>query len=206
MAASLQKRALDRLLRALGHDHQLSDTPMLDTSRIVLTANVDDLRFAHSAAAFGRMWLTVIPSTNVGTFSGLEFTPDEGLWIRELQGSVNWAMTLQYGGSPSGVYTVADSLANAKAVIGRPEDTDFAAILSTTFSAITGNTGAPKIFRDAQIGQAAAGPTGMFSFPATVWKDLYVPAGATLSMLATAANTAINFQIQIDLIAENFFT
>lgn len=206
MAVSLQKRALDRLLRALGHDHQLGEQPLLDTSRIVLTANVDDLRFAHSAAGYGRMWATVIPSVAAGTFSGLEFTPDEGLWIRELTGSVNWAMTLSFGGSPSGAYTVADALANAKVVIGRPEDTDFPAVLQTTFATITGATGAPKIFRDVQIGQAAAGPIGMFSFPQTVWRDLYVPAGATMSMLATAANTAINFQMQLELISENFFT
>ncbi len=208
MATSLQKRSLDRLLRGLGHDHQLAEQPLLDTSRVVLTSNVDSLAYAHAAAAVGRLWLSITPSILAAQFSALEFTPDEGIWIRELaivSGNVN--MNLSYGGGPSGAYTVNDALAGSSALCGRPEDTDFVGFTQATLANLVGGTATvPKVFRDAQVGRVAAGVGGMFTTTGLVWRDLWVPPGATFSVTAVVANTSFSAYFNIDLSAENFYT
>lgn len=208
MGLSNQKRGLDRLTRALGEDDHLAEGPKLDTSRVVLVSQVDDLSYAHAAAAVGRAWTTPTPSSGVGTFSGFEFTPDEGLWIRELTCGANSRVYFDYGGGLAVAYTVADNLALTALSCGRPEDTDFPAFLSTTWAAlVTGSATVPRIFRNAQIGQAPANPqTGVFIGAGVVMRDIWVPPGATFSILAVAANVGNSVTMQLDLPAENFFT
>jgi hypothetical protein len=204
-----RKRPLDRLLRALGRDTQLSDTPDIDTQAIVLTANVDNLAFAHPAAAFGRLLVAFIPSAGAATFSAAEFTPDEGVWIRELfVVGGNSRMNMQYGGGMAGAFTVADNLALTPVICGRPEDCDFDGFVQGNMANITGvpATGFPRVFRDAQIGQAPINlSTGVFTAAVNNWRDLFVPAGATFGIYGITVNTALTIYMQLDLPAENFF-
>jgi len=204
-----RKRPLDRLIRGLGQDVQLADTPEVDASRIVLVSVVDNLAFAKAAASFGRMLITWIPSAGAATFSSFEFTPDEGLWVREMfTTGGNSRLNLSFGGGPTGAYSVQDGLGLTNAVCGRPEDTDFDGFTQTTLAQLVGGApGVPKIFRDAQVGQAVAQPnTGVFTAGASKWFDLFVPAGCTFSLSGNAVNVGVTTYMQIDLPAENFFT
>ena len=205
-----RKRPLDRLLRSLGRDLQLSETPDLDTRAIVLTANVDNLAFAHAAAGFGRMLVTFAPSAGAATFSAFEFTPDEGVWVRDLLVvGGNSRVNMQFGGGMAGAFTVADALALTPIVCGRPEDSDFDGFTQGSMASVTGvpAAGFPRLFRDAQVGQAPINlSTGVFTANVSTWRDLYVPAGATFGVYGTSLNTAITVYVQLDLPAENFFT
>lgn len=208
-STSIGKRTLDRLLRLLGEDANLSEQPKLDTSRVVLVSQVDDLSFGHPAAGFGRFLASITPTVGAATFCAIEFTPDEGLWVREISVTGgNTRIYMQFGGSGIGAFTVSDNLALYTSIVGRPEDGDFPTFTTAQWDAlVAGSATVPKIFRGATIGQATANPqTGLFLPAAITYRDLWVPAGATFSVVAATVNVGITFYMQLELPAENFLT
>ena len=202
---AVQKRNLDRLLRGIGEDTNLAETPILDSTRIVITTQLDDLSRAHGALAFGRMVMTIIPSAGVANFSGFQCTPFEGFWIRELSvAGSNANVSLSVGAPPA--FAVADALTNP-VLCGRPDNTDFPAFLqSTVGTLVAGSATVPRILRDAQIGQSLGALAGLFITSLHVVRDLWIPAGVTIDVRSTATNIAMTTHLQLDLPAENFFT
>lgn len=208
MATSLQKRALDRLLRSLGQDVNLAEQPAIDPSRISLVAQVDNLEYAHAGGGKGRLLVTFIPSSGAVTFCGWELTARLGFFIRELvTAGANTRFYLTGGGGPVGNFVVADPLTAIPIVCGRPEDTDYPGFTLSNIGDLTTGTNAPRVFTAAQSGQAPIQPgTGPFLAAGVVLRDIYVPAGFTFAVIATTVNIPYTTYVQIDLTAENFFT